>query len=182
MGWRQGRQIFQRPTVGRMAMQTKYNKQEKVALHAQFDELQRKLVPLWEQIGQTDPGSQFLEEENTLVVLISPQDTTDRPLVHKILERPRLIEQIRDCIPDLNMAHLVPFMTTDLSAIWRSGSVSQCMQRIRGTLPLVPRVAAARFLPRKVSSIHWGPKSCSVKMNWCRPYARCVPKSPRWKR
>ncbi len=35
-----------------------------------FDELQRKLVPLWESIGRTDPGG-ALEEENTVVVIPS---------------------------------------------------------------------------------------------------------------
>ncbi len=164
-------------------MQTKYDEKKQAALHTQFDELQQKLVPLWEEIGLSDPGSHILEEENTIVVLpsltvdveldfssqqayeermlfmlfllrqphirliyltsvpipteiidyyldvlpsvsignarrrlflISPQDTSNRPLVNKVLERPRLIEQIRNCIPDLNMAHLVPFLTTDL--------------------------------------------------------------------
>jgi hypothetical protein len=37
---------------------------------SQFDELQRKLVPLWESIGRTDPGGR-LEEENTVVVVPS---------------------------------------------------------------------------------------------------------------
>jgi hypothetical protein len=35
-----------------------------------FDELQRKLVPLWESIGRTDPGG-ALEAENTVVVIPS---------------------------------------------------------------------------------------------------------------
>ncbi len=164
-------------------MKTKYNKQQQAALHTQFDELQQKLIPLWEEIGRSDLGGHILEKENTLVVLpsltvdvkldfasqqayeermlfmlfvlrqprirliyltstpipgeiidyyldvlpsvsisnarqrlflISPHDTSDRPLVNKVLERPRLIEQICNCIPDLNMAHLVPFLTTDL--------------------------------------------------------------------
>jgi len=164
-------------------VKTNYDEQEQAALYTQFDELQQKLVPLWEEIGRSDLGASILEAENTIVVLpsltvdveldfssqqayeermlfmlfllrqphvrlvyltsvpipteiidyyldvlpsvsignarrrlflISPQDTSDRPLVHKILERPRLIKQIRDCIPDVNMAHLVPFLTTDL--------------------------------------------------------------------
>jgi hypothetical protein len=37
---------------------------------SQFDELQRKLVPLWESIGRTDPGGS-LEQENTVVVVPS---------------------------------------------------------------------------------------------------------------
>lgn len=35
-----------------------------------FDQLQRKLVPLWESIGRSDPGG-ALEEENTVVVVPS---------------------------------------------------------------------------------------------------------------
>ena len=164
-------------------MITSYSEAEQAALHVRFDELQRKLIPLWEQIGRSDLGSQLLEEENTVVVLpsltldveldfssrrayeermlfmlfllrqpyirliyltsvpipteiidyyldilpsvnisnarrrlflISPQDTSGRPLVAKLLERPRLIQQIRNSIPNLSMAHLVPFLTTDL--------------------------------------------------------------------
>jgi len=46
--------------------------------------------------------------------LISTEDASARPLVKKILDRPRLIEKIRSLIPDLDRAHLVPFVTTDL--------------------------------------------------------------------
>lgn len=147
-----------------------------------FELLQRKLVPMWQWIGRTDPGGPN-QVENTIVVvpsltedmelniaaqqayeermlfmlfllqqpgirlifvtsltiqpeiidyyldilpgtiissarrrlsLVSPQDTSSRPLTQKILERPRLIERIRQLIPDLDRAHLVPFNTTDL--------------------------------------------------------------------
>ena len=44
--------------------------------------------------------------------LISPFDTSSRPLSLKLLERPRLIEQIRSLILDPDRAHLVPFLTT----------------------------------------------------------------------
>src|SRR5687768_5550974 len=40
------------------------------SIESQFDELQRKLVPLWESIGRTDPGGR-LEAENTVVVVPS---------------------------------------------------------------------------------------------------------------
>ncbi|HNB50662.1 MAG TPA: peptide ligase PGM1-related protein [Anaerolineales bacterium] len=152
-------------------------------LHARFDELQAKLVPLWQHIGRTDPGSHHLEDPNTIVVmpsmtvdvaidfpsqqgyeermlfmlfllrqprirliyitsvpipqeivdyyldllpsvtsdharrrliLVSPQDSSERPLVTKILDRPLLINHIRSLIPDLDSAHLVPFVTTEL--------------------------------------------------------------------
>ncbi len=163
-------------------MAAEYEKTKQAELHEKFDDLQKKLIPLWEQIGRTDPGIKEIEEENTVVVLpslaadvkmdfsirqayeermlfmlfllrqphiriiyltsvsipneiidyyldilpsvtisnarkrlvlISPQDSSDRVLVLKILERPELIEKIRSCIPDLNKAHLVPFLTTD---------------------------------------------------------------------
>lgn len=48
------------------------------------------------------------------LVLLSPQDGSDRPLVDKVLERPWFIQSIRDHIPNLDLAHLVPFLTTDL--------------------------------------------------------------------
>ncbi len=164
-------------------MKTEYGKKEQTALYKKFDLLQEKLIPLWEQIGRSDPGGDFIEDENTMVVLpsltvdvkmdfaaqqayeermlfmlfllrqpkvriiylssapiqqeiidyyldilpsvtissarkrlfmISPNDLSDRPLVAKLLERPRLMEEIRNAIPDPNMAHLVPFLTTDL--------------------------------------------------------------------
>lgn len=44
--------------------------------------------------------------------LLSPMEATFRPLSQKLLERPRLLEQIRSLIPDPDRAHLVPFMTT----------------------------------------------------------------------
>ena len=41
-------------------------------------------------------------------------DGTARPLTAKLLERPRLLQRIRDLIPDKHRAHLVPFNTTTL--------------------------------------------------------------------
>lgn len=46
--------------------------------------------------------------------LVSPLDASARPLTHKVVARPRLIQQIRALIPDLDRAHLVPFITTDV--------------------------------------------------------------------
>ena len=43
-----------------------------------------------------------------------PHDSTLRPLSLKLLERPRLLGQIRDLIPDKDRAHLVPYNTTEL--------------------------------------------------------------------
>jgi hypothetical protein len=144
---------------------------------ASFDELQRKLVPLWKSIQS------FNQDEQTIVVvpsltidfecssselqayeerflflllllrqprarliyvtsqmiqpniidyyldllpgvissharkrlfLISPLDSSTRPLSIKLLERPRLIEHIRSLIIDFDRAHLVPYNTTTL--------------------------------------------------------------------
>lgn len=144
---------------------------------SQFDELQRKLVPLWKSIQS------FNRDEQTIVVvpsltidfecssselqayeerflflllllrqprarliyvtsqmiqphivdyyldllpgvissharkrlfLVSPLDSSTRPLSVKLLERPRLIEQIRSLILDFDRAHLVPYNTTTL--------------------------------------------------------------------
>src|SRR5438045_6505955 len=44
--------------------------------------------------------------------LLSPMDGSVRSLSDKLLERPRLIEQIRSLIIDPDRAHLVPFNTT----------------------------------------------------------------------
>jgi hypothetical protein len=46
--------------------------------------------------------------------LIAPFDETARPLSAKLLERPRLLEQIRNLIPDKDRAHLVCYNTTYL--------------------------------------------------------------------
>jgi hypothetical protein len=43
-----------------------------------------------------------------------PYDGTVRPLSLKLLERPRLLQRIRDLIPDKSRAHLVPYNTTEL--------------------------------------------------------------------
>jgi hypothetical protein len=53
---------------------------------ARFDELQRKLAPLWRLIGRTDPGGE-VQDENTLVVLPSLTAEIDAPgSIHKIYE------------------------------------------------------------------------------------------------
>ena len=44
--------------------------------------------------------------------LVSPLDASPRPLALKLLERPRMIERIRELILDPDRAHLVPFNTT----------------------------------------------------------------------
>src|ERR1041384_7605503 len=44
--------------------------------------------------------------------LIAPLDGSPRPLTVKLLERPRLLQHIRDLIPDPDRAHLVPYSTT----------------------------------------------------------------------
>ncbi len=44
--------------------------------------------------------------------LLSPQEATSRPLSLKILDRPRLLDQIRSLIIDRDRAHLVPFMAS----------------------------------------------------------------------
>src|SRR4051812_4771827 len=41
-------------------------------------------------------------------------DGTNKPLSVKLLERPRLMERIRDLVPDPTRAHLVPYNTTEL--------------------------------------------------------------------
>jgi hypothetical protein len=44
--------------------------------------------------------------------LISPLDGSAKPLTQKLLDRPRLIRQIKSLILDPNRAHLVPYTTT----------------------------------------------------------------------
>ena len=46
--------------------------------------------------------------------LVSPYDGSSRPLSQKLLDRPRLLQHIRDLIPDRDNAHIVPFNTTNL--------------------------------------------------------------------
>ncbi|MFN2136321.1 MAG: peptide ligase PGM1-related protein [Candidatus Promineifilaceae bacterium] len=46
--------------------------------------------------------------------LVTPYDGSHRPLSEKLLERPVLLQRIRDLIPDPDNAHIVPFNTTDL--------------------------------------------------------------------
>jgi hypothetical protein len=48
------------------------------------------------------------------LVLLSIGDPSPRPLIEKILERPRFIQKIRSTILDPNRAHMVPFNTTIL--------------------------------------------------------------------
>jgi hypothetical protein len=46
--------------------------------------------------------------------LVSPLDGADKPLSAKLLERPRMLRQVRELIVDPDRAHLVPYNTTDL--------------------------------------------------------------------
>jgi PGM1 C-terminal domain len=46
--------------------------------------------------------------------LVAPLDGSARPLSQKLLERPRLLEQLRELIIDPKRAHLVPYNTTEL--------------------------------------------------------------------
>ncbi len=46
--------------------------------------------------------------------MLTPLDGSAQPLTQKLLDRPRLIAQIRALIPDVNRAHLVPYNTTTL--------------------------------------------------------------------
>src|SRR5205085_10618520 len=48
------------------------------------------------------------------LALVAPLDASGRPLTAKLLERPRLLQQIRALVPDPERAHIVPFNTTDL--------------------------------------------------------------------
>ena len=145
-------------------------------LNAEFDQLQKKLVPLWKSIERFNQDPQTIVvvpsmsidaidsgavvqayEERFLFLLLllrqprarliyvtsrtilpsiidyyldllpgvipsharqrlflpSPMDGSARPLSEKLLERPRLIEQIRSLIMDPDRAHLVPFNTTN---------------------------------------------------------------------
>jgi hypothetical protein len=46
--------------------------------------------------------------------LVATNDGSARPLSAKLLERPRVIEQIRSLIPDPELCHLVPYTTSEL--------------------------------------------------------------------
>jgi pheganomycin biosynthesis PGM1-like protein len=46
--------------------------------------------------------------------LVTPLDGSPQPLSKKLLDRPRLIRQIRSLIPDLDRAHMVPYNTTEM--------------------------------------------------------------------
>src|SRR5262245_20872192 len=46
--------------------------------------------------------------------LVSPLDGSPRPLTEKLLDRPRLLQKIRDLIPNKDRAHLVPYNTTEI--------------------------------------------------------------------
>lgn len=59
-------------------MKSQASRKKKSAMLASFDQLQHKLVSLWEHIGRSDPGSHEMEAENTVVVV--PSLTSDLKL------------------------------------------------------------------------------------------------------
>lgn len=46
--------------------------------------------------------------------MVAVNDASPRPLSEKLLERPRLLRQISELVPDRNRSHLVPYNTTPL--------------------------------------------------------------------
>lgn len=50
----------------------------------------------------------------TRLVMVSADDSSDRPLSQKLLERPRLLAKIAGHIPNRSRSHLVPYNTTSL--------------------------------------------------------------------
>ena len=46
--------------------------------------------------------------------LVSVGDASPRPLSAKLLDRPRVLREIRELIPDRAMSHLIPYTTTEL--------------------------------------------------------------------
>jgi hypothetical protein len=46
--------------------------------------------------------------------LVSTRDPSPRPLAEKLLERPRLLRRVAGLVPDRELCHLIPFMTTPL--------------------------------------------------------------------
>ncbi len=73
---------------------------------AHFDELQRKLVPLWRLIGRTDPGGD-VQERNTLVVLPSLSGEIEIPgAMHQIYEERFLFMTFLLRQPNLHMIYI----------------------------------------------------------------------------
>lgn len=73
---------------------------------ARFDELQRKLAPLWRMIGRTDPGGE-VQEDNTLVVLPSLTAEIEIPGVfHQIYEERFLFMTFLLRQPHLRMIYI----------------------------------------------------------------------------
>jgi len=46
------------------------------------------------------------------LTFVSPMEARFRPLTRKLLDRPHIVDEIRDLVPDPDRAHLIPFMTT----------------------------------------------------------------------
>ena len=73
---------------------------------ARFEELQRKLVPLWRLIGRTDPGGD-VQDSNTLVVLPSLTAEIDVPgAMHQIYEERFLFMTFLLRQPNLHMIYI----------------------------------------------------------------------------
>jgi hypothetical protein len=71
------------------------------------------------------PGT-ISEPRARRLFLVSPHDASSRL---SLCWRLRLLQKIRSLIVDPDRAHMVPFNTTDLDAIWRCGSASPCTHR-----------------------------------------------------
>ena len=87
--------------------------------------------------------------------LVSPLDGSSRPLSAKLLERPRLLEQIRRLVPDPDRAHLVPFNTTELERDLALRSASPCTAPTRASSPTARRPAAGASSRSRACGIRW---------------------------
>ena len=93
--------------------------------------------------------------------LVSPHDGGPAPLSAKLLERPRLLDEIRSLAGDPDCAHVVPFSTTRLERISPFGSGSRCTAPIRSSPRWERRAAGVRCSPRLVSLIQRAERACA---------------------
>ena len=105
--------------------------------------------------------------------LVSVNDSSPRPLSQKLLERPRLLRQIGELIPDRTRSHLVPYNTTADGARRRVGAGHPDVRR--GPAVVRPRHEdrlPAGCSPRRAFRTRSASRTCTRSTSWSTPTLR----------
>ena len=115
--------------------------------------------------------------------MVATHDGSARPLTQKLLERPRVLAEIRALIPDPTRSHIVPYTTTVLERDLALTLGIPLYGADPVLLPSVRRPAVAGCSRRSGSRIRSATRTCMASTTWSTRWRRCArpsaPSAPR---